>query len=332
MLRLSMVAPLPRLLREHGIDAEPLMQQCGIAPALFAAPEVLVPYERVARLVHASAVAAGRPDLGLELGRRFELALLGPTAALMQQSPTVGAALRQLQRHSAAHDGGALVYLDSPSAQEAAFGYLLYDHRLPGVDLVYDVAVMMGWRMLRALCGPAWRPSEVLFASRRPRDTAAHRRALGAPLRFDAARTELRFDAHWLELPIPGADAAALAAAARAVAAIEGDPAEQLPQRTRAALQSLLLAGPPNGARVAAALGISERSLRRRLQQRGTSLKAITHDVRLRLATHLLAQTRLTLPEIADALHYADLSAFNRAFKGWTGTPPAQWRRTAAGD
>jgi AraC-like DNA-binding protein len=248
----------------------------------------------------------------------------------MQQSPTVGAALWQLQRHSAAHDGGALVYLDTTSAHEAAFGNLLYDHRFPGVGLVYDVAIMMGWRMLRALCEPAWRPSEVLFASGRPRDTAANRRALGASLRFYAPRTELRFASRWLKLPIPGADAAALAAAARAVAAIDGDPAERLPERTRAALQSLLLVGPPNGARVAAALGLSERSLRRQLRQRGTSLKAITHDVRLQLATHLLAQTRLTLPGTADALQYADLSAFARAFKAWTGTPPAQWRRRSA--
>lgn len=324
-LRLSMLGPLPQLLREHGVEPARLLRGCGIEPGWFDDPGCHVPYERAARVVHDAAAATGRPDLGLQLGRRFDLAMLGPTAGLMQQSATVGAALKQLQRHSAAHDGGALVYLET-ARHEAAFGYLLYDHSLPGVPLIYDVAIMMGWRMLRTLCGPAWRPSEVLFACRRPKETSMHRRALGAPVRFDAPRTEIRFATRWLDQPIPGADAAALAAAARAVALIEGDPADQVVERTRAALQSLLLAGRSNAQRVAASVDMSERTLRRQLKQQGTSLKAMTSEVRLQLARHYLLGTRLTLPEISDALQYADLSAFARAFKKWTGMPPARWR------
>ena len=202
----------------------------------------------------------------------------------------------------------------------------VYDHSFPGVPLIYDVAIMMGWRMLRTLCGPAWRPTAVLFASGRPKETAVHRRALGAPVRFDAPRTEIRFATRWLNEPIPGADAAALAAAARAVALIEGDPAGKVVERTRAALQSLLLAGRSNAERVAASVDMSERTLRRQLKQQGTSLKEMTTEVRLQLAQHYLRSTRLTLPEISDALQYADLSAFARAFKKWTGMPPARWR------
>jgi AraC-like DNA-binding protein len=320
-----MLGPLPQLLREYGVEPAKLLQGCGIEPGWFNDPGCHVPYERAARVVHAAAAATGRADLGLQLGRRFDLTMLGPTAGLMQQSATVGAALKQLQRHSAAHDGGALVYLET-ARHEAAFGYLLYDHSLPGVPLIYDVAIMMGWRMLRTLCGPAWRPTAVLFASGRPKETAVHRRALGAPVRFDAPRTEIRFATRWLNEPIPGADAAALAAAARAVALIEGDPAGKVVERTRAALQSLLLAGRSNAERVAASVDMSERTLRRQLKQQGTSLKEMTTEVRLQLAQHYLQSTRLTLPEISDALQYADLSAFARAFKKWTGMPPARWR------
>jgi AraC-like DNA-binding protein len=328
-LRAALLAPVPQMLRESGIEPAPLLRRCGVRLNVLEESDGRIAYDLAARLVLECAVATGRADFGLQLGRRFDFAMLGPTGVLMQQSPTVGAALRNLQRYSAVHDGGALVYLDAPGGDVAALGYLLYDHALPGMAMVYDLAMAIGWRMLRALCGPEWRATDVSFACSRPRDTAAHRRLFGAPLRFDAARTEISFAADWLDAPIPGADAAAHGAAVRAVEAIEGDADERLLDRTRAALQSLLVTGSLRAARVAAALGSSERSLRRQLQRRGTSFHAMTADVRWHLALHLLRDTSLSLAEIADALGYADATAFSRAFKGWAGCAPRQWRASA---
>jgi len=325
-VRAALLAQVPQLLRDSGIPPMPLLRRCGVPLKALQEPDARIPYRLAARLMHECSAATGRADFGLQLGQMFDFDMLGPTGALMRQSPTVGAALRNLQRYSAVHDGGALVYLDTSRRDVVALGYALYDHSLPGVAMIYDLAIAIGWRMLRGLCGPDWRAIEVSFSGSRPRDIAAHRRVFGALLRFDSARTEIAFAADWLDAPIRGADAAALEAAVRAVEAIEGDADERLLERTRAALQALIITGALRAARVAAALGTSERSLRRQLQRRGTSLHALTADVRQHLALHLLAHTRLSLIEIADALGYGDATAFSRAFKGWAGCAPRQWR------
>lgn len=325
-VRAALLAPVPQLLRDSGIPPMPLLRRCGIPLKALQEPDARIPYRLAGRLLQECSAATGRVDFGLQLGERFDFDMLGPTGALMRQSPTVGAALRNLQRYSAVHDGGALTYLDTTRRDVVALGYALYDHSLPGVTMIYDLAIAIGWRMLGGLCGPDWRAIEVSFSGSRPRSIAAHRRMFGGLLRFDSARTEIVFAADWLEAPIPGADVAAHAAAVRAVEAIEGDADERLLERTRAALQALIITGALRAARVAAALGTSERSLRRQLQRRGTSLHALTADVRQHLALHFLAHTSLSLVAIADALGYGDATAFSRAFKGWAGCAPRQWR------
>ncbi len=331
-MRAALLAPVPQMLRDSGIPPMALLHRCGVPPKSLQEPDARIPYRLAGRLLHECSAATGRADFGLQLGQRFDFDMLGPTGALMRQSPTVGAALRNLQRYSAVHDGGALVYLDTTRCDVVALGYALYDHSLPGVAMIYDMAIAIGWRMLRGLCGPDWHAVEVSFAGSRPRNAAAHRRMFGALPRFDSARTEIVFAVDWLDVPIPGADAAAHAAAVRAVEAIEGDADERLLDRTRAALQALLITGALRAGGVAAALGTSERSLRRQLQRHGTSLHALTADVRQHLALHFMANTRLSLLDIADALGYGDATAFSRAFKGWAGCAPRKWRALNANE
>ncbi len=71
---------------------------------------------------------------------------------------------------------------------------------------------------------------------------------------------------------------------------------------------------------------LSERGLRRHLAREGVSLNDLIGEARFVVAEQLLEQTGMPLGEIAGALHYADLSAFSRAFRGWTGVAPSAWR------
>jgi AraC-like DNA-binding protein len=74
---------------------------------------------------------------------------------------------------------------------------------------------------------------------------------------------------------------------------------------------------------------MSERGLRRHLAREGVALNYLIAEARLMVAQQLLEQTSLSLNEIAAVLHYADPSAFSRAFRNWTRTSPSEWRRTA---
>ena len=88
---------------------------------------------------------------------------------------------------------------------------------------------------------------------------------------------------------------------------------------------------PPKLARVAATLFVSERTLKRRLQEEDASFQQLVDQVRLERAQDLLRSTTMNLSQIADALGYADAANFTRAFKRWTGSSPSHYRISQPG-
>src|SRR5690606_23174045 len=78
---------------------------------------------------------------------------------------------------------------------------------------------------------------------------------------------------------------------------------------------------------LAAALGITERTLRRRLLAEGTSLSAIADALRRERAMVLLRESDLSISAIAHQLGFADATAFSRAFRRYSGTSPERARR-----
>ena len=82
---------------------------------------------------------------------------------------------------------------------------------------------------------------------------------------------------------------------------------------------------------VASTLGMTDRTLRRRLQQEGTSFHVIIDDVRYSLAKEYLHTTRMTADDIALVLGFSDTANFRRAFKRWSGMATSQYRTSVAG-
>jgi AraC-like DNA-binding protein len=83
-------------------------------------------------------------------------------------------------------------------------------------------------------------------------------------------------------------------------------------------------------AAVARKLGLSARTLQRRLAEAGTSFQDVLDEVRAGAARRLLRDPALAVSEVAFSLGYAELSSFYRAFRRWTGQTPIDWRAAAA--
>lgn len=101
-------------------------------------------------------------------------------------------------------------------------------------------------------------------------------------------------------------------------------------ERARAALIELLPAGDPSMPAVARRLGVSSRTLQRRLQEAGTTFQGLLAETRADLARHYLRHSRLPTAEISFLLGYEDPNSFYRAFHGWTGTTPEAMRAPRA--
>jgi AraC-like DNA-binding protein len=99
----------------------------------------------------------------------------------------------------------------------------------------------------------------------------------------------------------------------------------------RAAIDASIRHGHPDIARTAKAIGVSVRTLQRRLADRGMTYRRVVDQVRFRAARDLLSGSDEQLAKIAQDLGFADASSFTRAFGRWTGMAPIVFRRNARG-
>ena len=95
----------------------------------------------------------------------------------------------------------------------------------------------------------------------------------------------------------------------------------------RKCLGEALREGAPTLGQVAAQLGVSARTLQRQLHDRGVDFSGLVEDTRRRFAMQYLDDRANTLTDVAFLLGYSEVSAFNRAFKRWTGSTPSGYRR-----
>jgi AraC-like DNA-binding protein len=162
-----------------------------------------------------------------------------------------------------------------------------------------------------------------------PDDVSEHRRVFGIPIAFSAETNAVWFDAAFLERPIKRADPSLSPVLRRHADDLLSalPPSNSLATALHRHLLGTLSDGLPNIGVAASALGVSTRSLQRRLEDEGTSFKAVLDDVRRTLAlSHLRDGTR-TVSEVAFMVGFSEVSAFSRAFRRWTGRSAVSYRR-----
>ncbi|MEM1139859.1 MAG: helix-turn-helix domain-containing protein [Pseudomonadota bacterium] len=148
----------------------------------------------------------------------------------------------------------------------------------------------------------------------------------GCPVTNEVGEAWAEYPLAVLNAPPPNADALAFEgyqqAARRACEAVGAKTslAEQVKQLLSSA--STPLARPE----VAAMLGLSQRSLARKLKDEGANFGKLLADVRLERAVNLMGNPDLRIAEIAHRLGYSDAAAFSRAFQSWAGQSPSRWR------
>jgi AraC-like DNA-binding protein len=183
-------------------------------------------------------------------------------------------------------------------------------------------------RWIRYLCGGrTGAVVSVRFAYPRPIHAEAYRRVFGDKAQFSRPHTALELDRRWLDRPLPNCNAelhsAIAAQAGQVLARVMGG------QTHAARVRSSLAASFPDlpdmrGA--AKRLGISERSLRRRLAEEGTSFSQLAREARCVVAQRLLRDHTMSVQQVAFEAGFDSATAFHRAFKRWTGQSPLAFR------
>ena len=270
----------------------------------------------------------GCQHFGLMVGQQGGLHSIGLVGLVVRYSPDVETALRKLVSYTRLHNSAAII--DCMTVGAAAT--ITYDIQLPGtVDpgQFFDGAMATINNILLTLCGPGWQPTEVRIARRRPADIRPYRRFFRAPLHFDAPQNAIVFPARWLNQRLPEVDPELDRLLRNQIDALAAQQGDTFPEQVQRVLRTGLLTGHAGADQVASLFSMHRRTLTRRLEAFDTSFKDLVDEGRFEIAQRLLQMTSMHVSQVAEALDYADASAFTRAFRRWSGTTPARWRTKA---
>mgnify|MGYP001765995728 CR=1 FL=1 len=312
----------------HGLSAAATLAGTGVRERDLDDPTALVLPEQELRTIRN--LVTGLPTiatLGIEAGLRYRFTTFGMLGFAMAASRDTGEALALALRYFALTFAFTR-FLVTTTAAETVVTVEIDDvpEDLRPFVLARDCAALLRVRAdLDPVAGPV---IELAFGFPAPRDTAAFRPLLGLEPLFGRPATTLRLASADLTRPLATADPVARAAAEEQCRLL----LERRHARTgiapmirhRLSRDSRRM---PTMEAVADALCTTVRTLRRRLEDEGTTFTALRSEVRRALAEELLSATDLSIEAIAERLGYAEPTSFINAFKAWNGTTPYAWRR-----
>jgi AraC-like DNA-binding protein len=321
--------------RAQGGDADGLIRRFGLPRDVEHLSEAPVAPAEFERIVGAAATALGDPLLAVHLPGVIKWSSYSVPELAARASPTLAEAFARVTRYA------SLFYADLLIGCVERDGELLITHRLRaggGGRYSSEYGLASSLQNARRVTGVGLRPKRVWFAHPRPRETAAQNGAVLDGLRhffgtqqidFGRLDSGMAFDATVQALPTVSGDERLLATAEQLAEKVleEHPPEGDLTAQATLELRRALNGGPVDAAAIARRLGLSTRTLQRRLDEGGTSFKDLLERVRQDLARGYLREGAIALTEIAYRLGFSDVATFSRAFKRWTGQPPGAFRR-----
>lgn len=315
---------LASLVLNAGVSAEDLARVSGVSVDAICSP-TFVSYDEGFRLWDAAETLTGDPAVGLRGGARATLDQLGVLMSVFVHAADVRDALDRLSRVLPLAIRPATVELRE-EAGGASFLYVSPSTKRHGVDAMLAAILAV----LRQCTNRRLVPLRVSFQAPRPESLSVYEEFFGARPVWSQTASGLTLGHEDLALPMRGAEPGLAQLLERHASEIlRPDQGAHTPfeDRLTAAVGACVADGDASVSAVAKRMGVSTRSLQRRLAESGTSFKATKAVVLCRRADELLSREELSLEIIAERIGFASRTSFERAYRRWTGRSPSARRR-----
>ncbi len=327
--RLSARVPLGivEALEQTGLGRAELCASAGIEVSELVSPSVRFSRAEIYRLCDHALSLTADPALGLHCAERLSISTFNPLSHLIAHSANLRECLRSFCEFL------GLLCEDSTFQLSELPETVTLRLLCP---LAEDPCVRRFWsefciggvlRMLRS-AGQYARPIRWNFSHPEPSYCEEYRRLFAGEVRFDQLFSEVVFDSRAMDAVSPHRDAD-VHVALRAIAERRmRDGAHHAPfaERVRNRLVQRGAELGDNMNEVARSLGLSARSLRRRLAEEGQSYQKVVSEAKAIVANRYLRERGLSIQEAAYEMGFMDASTFHRAFKRWTGLTPGEAR------
>lgn len=319
-------------LERQGHPVADVCRSASIDAALLTQPNTRVAASVMERLWEVAERLTGDPDIGLHSAETYNPGALSIVGYVILSCRNAGEALDRLARYAPLLNEGLHVDLSAVRDSRvtcrfsAVAKFDSFLHRSPRqmMETLAGGTVVT----LRRLATNPIDPVAVTFRHAAPASTAEHLRIFGPAVRFGQPDDSVVYEATALASPLLSADPALLEVfEGEAHRALHGLTAlEGVRGRVAACLARRLKGAVPPLAEVASELAMSERSIQRSLGEEQTSYRRLVDDVRKALAIEHLSRPGASASDVAFLLGFSEPSAFTRAFRRWTGSPPTSFR------
>jgi AraC-like DNA-binding protein len=316
------------VIRQMGHDERMLLEGLGVTREALLAPDSRISLVSAYTAASRAVQMAGQEGLGFAMARALRLTLHGSVGMVAMSSATAGEALQAVARYAALRAPFLKVGLrEEKGGMELHLSLLLPVSELE--PLIMEAALVGLSQMGEQLVGGHLSGVEIHMPGEEPPYYRRFRDEIPVPVQYGARSHYLRLSAATASV-VPRLADPEVARLAREQCEVEFGRLFRGRDRLAGMVRSHLLSreeGMPSLAEMADFLNMSERTLKRRLQEENVSYRGLLEDSLRERACRLLTQERLSISEIAWRLGYNDVSNFSRAFKRWTGHSPKDWRQ-----
>jgi AraC-like DNA-binding protein len=318
-------------LKSAGVEVAPLLKRVGLTPEVIADPEERMSVRSQIALLDEAASALKDDCLGFTLARDHDPREIGLLYYVMASSQTLGDGLKRVARYSQITNEALVVGYREGNRLIITLSYSGVPRHSERHQIEFCMFAVL--RLCRVLTGESLVPQYFSIAHHRSEAIPEMARFVGTKVVFGADRDEFALNLDARELPLIHADPylndLLLKSCETALAERRSDTSE-LRTRVENAISSVLPHGRVLVEDVARGLGMSKRTLARKLSDEGLNFTEILQQLRRDLAVRYLDDRKLHVSKIAWLLGFHEVSAFTHACKRWTGKTPRELRTAGA--
>ena len=311
-----------------GIDVAPLMVKAGVTRQQVEDDSVRITVQGQIRFVELVASALQDDFLGFHLAQSFDLREIGLLYYVPASSERLGDALSRLARYSTIANQGLELRVREGEDLAVTFHYVGVERFSDRHQIEFFFTLLV--RLCRQLTNRRLLPIRVTLCHRRTGGCPELDRFLGCDVVFGADTDEVAFPGTAKEMPVVHADpqlSKLLIKYAEEARSHREGGGGTLRVALENAIAQLLPHGEVRAAETARQVGMSPRTLARRLASEGLTFSGVLAELKVDLAWQYLNDEDLTISQIAWLLGYQEVSAFTHAFKRWTGKTPREARK-----
>jgi AraC-like DNA-binding protein len=310
-----------------GIDPAPPLTRAGLTAEQIDNRSARLNAQSQIKLLEFAAEALQDDFIGFHLAQDYDLREIGLLYYVLASSEILTDALHRAERYSGVANEGISLQARTGKETAVALSYVGMDRRLDRHQMEFWLMSLV--RLCRQLTNRRVVPSRMRVKHHRKKTPAEFRSYLGCEIEFGANVDEIVFPAAVKLMPVASADPYLNELLEKYFEeALAHRPAHGATLRSSVenAITPLLPHGKANAGEVARRLGMSHRTLARRLAAEQLTFSEIRTELKTDLAKRYLRDGDLPISQIAWLLGYREISAFTHAFKRWTGTAPRQSR------